>query len=284
MDRDTISVEDAVQVFGLSPDFSLTDLKNRYRDVARRVHPDKGGSPELFNTVNECYKVLCLEHRARTGFARHDQLKMEFDADVSRYDSAGRRVAENFSIAQFNEVFEKTKVADEVYGSGYGDWLTSEEDFVSESKAPKLNPKCGTDAFNRAFERAAPPPKEERSLIVRPLDANCGSSLALTELGGESTSDFSFDGGYDCRLAHSSRRLAGNARARPSYSSTTPGRIEAEREADMARGLSDAELAALASQQDKEKQIDEARRQVEMTRHYRRAEAHASANRMFLTN
>ncbi|KAH9830970.1 uncharacterized protein C8Q71DRAFT_799187 [Rhodofomes roseus] len=41
-----------------SPDASDADLKKAYRKKALRLHPDKGGDPELFKEVTQAYQVL----------------------------------------------------------------------------------------------------------------------------------------------------------------------------------------------------------------------------------
>lgn len=42
----------------VSPDASDSDLKKAYRKKALRLHPDKGGDPELFKEVTHAYEVL----------------------------------------------------------------------------------------------------------------------------------------------------------------------------------------------------------------------------------
>ncbi|KAJ7210317.1 Hsp40-like protein, subfamily A, member 4, partial [Mycena pura] len=42
----------------VSPTASDSDLKKAYRKKALRLHPDKGGDPELFKEVTHAYEVL----------------------------------------------------------------------------------------------------------------------------------------------------------------------------------------------------------------------------------
>lgn len=278
-----ISIQDALDVFSLPPDFDIEKLKRSYRTVALRVHPDRGGNADLFRTVNECFRVLCLEHNSRSGGAMHDQLKRDFDADIRTYDSTGRKDVE-FNIEQFNSVFEQTRIDDGIRDSGYGNWLQSDEDLPSSRAQPKLNPSVGTDAFNRAFENSVPAPKNtETSIIVRPADITCGSSLWLTELGTDSVDDYSAGNAFDCRIAHSTQRLADpSAMQMANHRSMTPEQVEAQRSADLSRGLSFHESETLRREEQREARLDAARREREMNKHGRFAAAHAEANRMFL--
>lgn len=271
-----ITVADALEVFSLSPSFSIDELRKAYRLIALRVHPDRGGSEELFNTVNECFNVLSLEHNSRSGGALHDQLKRNFDADITTYDASNRRDV-NFSLEQFNQVFEQTKVEDEIQNKGYDRWFRDAEDAMQ----PSLNPKCGRDAFNSAFEKSVPESKEERSIIVRPVDLFESSSLMLTELGGNEIDDFSVSGAFDCRAAYTTQRVSRSA-GENKHSRLTPDQISAQREADIAKGLSHAERSALEAEVAREKRLDDARREVEMARHSQRAAAHADANKIML--
>lgn len=273
-----ISVSEALEVFSLPPDFDLPDLKKAYRTVALRVHPDHGGKAELFRTVNECFRVLCLEHNSRSGGAMHDQLRRDFDADVRSYDSATRRDTQ-FDIGRFNAVFENTQPG--VADTGYGEWLKTDQD-LPQAARPRLSQGAGADAFNRAFESSVPLPEAgETAVIVRPLDVTCGSSLWLTELGADAVDDYSRGGAFDCRIAHTTQRLAAPAPAR-TPGLVTPAEAEARRAADLSRGLSEQEAEALRREDQRAAMLDAARREREMARHGRLSAAHADANRMFL--
>jgi len=46
------------ELLEVSPDATEADLKKAYRKKALRLHPDKGGDPELFKEVTHAYEVL----------------------------------------------------------------------------------------------------------------------------------------------------------------------------------------------------------------------------------
>ncbi len=50
----------ALEEFGLSERVSLCQIKERYRDLARRYHPDHGAEsdPEKIRRINEAYRIL----------------------------------------------------------------------------------------------------------------------------------------------------------------------------------------------------------------------------------
>lgn len=46
------------ELFSLSPDASLVDLRQRYRTLSLTHHPDRGGSTEQMAELNQAYRVL----------------------------------------------------------------------------------------------------------------------------------------------------------------------------------------------------------------------------------
>ena len=56
---------DALRCLGLDDSDSLTwrDIKKRYRELAHKMHPDRGGSSEKFIELREAYEVLTLKYK-----------------------------------------------------------------------------------------------------------------------------------------------------------------------------------------------------------------------------
>jgi curved DNA-binding protein CbpA len=50
----------ALEEFGFSERVSLGQIKERYRDLVRRYHPDRGveSDPEKIRRINEAYRIL----------------------------------------------------------------------------------------------------------------------------------------------------------------------------------------------------------------------------------
>ena len=55
---ETMSLDEARKIFGVSESVSLKDLKSAYRRLAKEFHPDLGGSNVAFRQVNEAYEHL----------------------------------------------------------------------------------------------------------------------------------------------------------------------------------------------------------------------------------
>lgn len=48
----------AIEFFNLKNKVSIKSLKKKYRELAKELHPDKGGESERMKKLNECYKAL----------------------------------------------------------------------------------------------------------------------------------------------------------------------------------------------------------------------------------
>lgn len=50
--------DDLYKILGVKKKASKQEIKNAYRDKAKKAHPDKGGDKEEFNKITRAYKIL----------------------------------------------------------------------------------------------------------------------------------------------------------------------------------------------------------------------------------
>jgi hypothetical protein len=61
-----IDAKDPYRQLGVSPTDSAERIRERYRELARLVHPDRGGSQERMQQINEAYeKIVSMRERRR---------------------------------------------------------------------------------------------------------------------------------------------------------------------------------------------------------------------------
>jgi biopolymer transport protein ExbB/TolQ len=53
-----ISKEEAYKILGLEKDASINEVKDRYKELIKYNHPDKGGSEYLASLINEAKNIL----------------------------------------------------------------------------------------------------------------------------------------------------------------------------------------------------------------------------------
>ena len=49
---------DYYQVLGVDKNADVKMIKRKYRELARKHHPDRGGDPEMFKKIAEAYEIL----------------------------------------------------------------------------------------------------------------------------------------------------------------------------------------------------------------------------------
>lgn len=139
------------KVLKLDENFTIEQLKKNYKELAFANHPDKGGSEDLFNLVNSCFKKLMKVYKAREeGKRSFMELKSEFNAHMNQetimahneFNTTYNPLINNYeqleklkeeisnnknndnkmkglTMAQFNTLYEKTRI-EEANDKGYG--------------------------------------------------------------------------------------------------------------------------------------------------------------------
>jgi len=203
-------LHEAYQLLGIDDTKPLTHeaLKSAYKRAAVKTHPDKGGSPELFDAVTRAFLYIqeILEKLIpKTG---KDGKDARFSVSVTPEEAMKARgiihqtapadknamkledappVALNpkkLDMNVFNKLFEENKLPDPDKDDGYGDWLKDQSDTHGTQAAMKG--KYNADVFNRTFEeeakRAAAAPQNQLSKYRPPSEMILAPGFG-TELG-----------------------------------------------------------------------------------------------------
>ena len=129
-------LNDLLNLFQLPFHFEELDLKQAKKMVLK-THPDKSGlDKEYFLFFSQAYKYLLKIYSLRqsstttnTEYEKDDLWENEhnvlIDGKISSMDQKDYN-------KWFNETFEKMKMKDDVEETGYGDWLKSNDDIVTD--------------------------------------------------------------------------------------------------------------------------------------------------------
>ena len=81
----TMAAKDYYKILGVSKDASADDIKNAYRNLAHKYHPDKGGDAEKFKEINEAYQILSNKDKR----SQYDQFGQAFDGQMGGQSAGG---------------------------------------------------------------------------------------------------------------------------------------------------------------------------------------------------
>lgn len=202
---------DPYKVLNVSPDFTLEELKNSFKQLAVKYH----SNANTIDMIKKCYMQLIVDYKARS---KSSAPPVQIPDD------------RKFNIHRFNQVFEQNKVEDSYETLGYEEWINSH---------PAEEYKGGGAIVN----------KKEPQPLQMEIHGLGGTSFY--ELGMDGVSDFSGNtesslNFMDYRLAHSTSKLVDEKYVKmPNYK--TMKEIEAER-SSMSYNLTEKDLARMAKE------------------------------------
>ena len=131
LDIDNYSMNDILNLFNLTHDFTKADLTKAKKQVLR-THPDKSKlDKEYFLFFTKAYKLVLQVYEFRNNSdVKASQTSTTY---VTEKDEDKKKELEPFMKKEnfnewFNELFEKTHLSNLDNSSGYGEWLKSDED------------------------------------------------------------------------------------------------------------------------------------------------------------
>jgi hypothetical protein len=167
-------IDEVLQLFGFLTLDEVTPegLKRAFKVNIIRAHPDKGGSPELFDKMLNSYMFLTeTVQRVYGGRATLQNIITPDELKGLRPDEIVNRFLEEFENKYFNTKFEEVHKSE---GHGYQDWLKnkSEETNLIDGEFGDATQKPPTfifnelQDFNKAFEENVKKNKPEPSAII----------------------------------------------------------------------------------------------------------------------
>ena len=201
---------DPFKLLNVSRTFTLPELREQYKRIALQVHPDKGGSNELFQLVTHSYKKL-LKYYNKKIEKNWDDLREEAREEARRH----MEPVQSKSMDKFNHVFEEQRIRG-AYDVGYGDRMAASSAAREDIEVPPPAKGFKLKNFNKAFEKhaATTAPTTKIQVYKPPEPTPVSKTLAYSELGVDRVKDFSGDNEslkrlnyMDYMAAHSTTRL-----------------------------------------------------------------------------
>jgi len=208
---------DPYKILNVDKNCSVAQLRDAFKRVAIKVHPDKGGNDEMFNVVVESYKTIYKKLKSETGDKDFNELKnesiLEFKNTKKTKNVSFKEenaTNEEFST-KFNKVFDENRFVGSAVDDGYGQFMSQ-----SSKQRDDIDIKKSVNNFkdfNNAFDSQEVMNKD---IIIykEPEPLTMSKSLAFNELGDDKIDDFSSDttnntniGYCDYMKAHTTNKL-----------------------------------------------------------------------------
>jgi hypothetical protein len=132
---------------------NLTQLKEKYKKLMFMHHPDRGGSIENFNKLNDTIINITKLQKYYKNNQTHNSLRNNFNkSNQTSQKTSNINMGKKFSIDKFNKIYNTNKMSfreDEGYGSIMGKSSKAREDI---NITPLGKGKISKDQFNREFK------------------------------------------------------------------------------------------------------------------------------------
>ena len=112
---------EAWQILGLDPSTPIDQVRYRFRKLALKYHPDKGGSQYIFDQIKNAYKDILTFHASLNQKGHFDLRGQSQEAlhEQSQQQYRGYLDPNNLSMDRFNNFFEQHRLEDPLE-NGYG--------------------------------------------------------------------------------------------------------------------------------------------------------------------
>lgn len=153
-------LNDLLSLFKLPFHFKEADLK-KAKKIVLKTHPDISRlDKEYFLFFSQAYKYLLKIHQLRqsstTTNTEYDKDELWSNEHSVLIDGKLKTMSQEEYTDWFNSTFEKMRMKDDTDETGYGDWLKSNDDLVSETVT-------STDQMNEYIQNKK---KQLRALVV----------------------------------------------------------------------------------------------------------------------
>ena len=184
----------ALKIFQLPKKYSEMQLKNTYKELVLRFHPDRGGDNNKFQLINKCYTYLLKQLELEIKDAQFEQLKNQSTQFIEKQEThqSINIDKDNFDVNQFNQVFSDNKLEYDEDRAGYSDWMNHNKyDTTDINQHKELSGKFSVQNFNQVFSQNSNTDKMELVEYKDPIPTEMNNNLSFSEIDDQSKDDYS---------------------------------------------------------------------------------------------
>jgi len=172
-------------ILGIPENANSNEIKQAYRKLANKHHPDKGGNPDLFDLINKAFNTVLrrAESIKPKEKIEHNDLKKQSKTFFKKKTNVD--VKKSFNLDKFNTVYEENKIKNP-YDKGYSDW---KEDIVNENV--NMSNNINSSTFNSAFNESRKMNNYNKQIqTYEEPQALASGQLNFTEIGLDDINSF----------------------------------------------------------------------------------------------
>jgi hypothetical protein len=198
------------KILEIDKDYNPKTLKDQYKIMAMKYHPDKGGDADVFKEITQSYIYLLKKYKENLPDKQIYELKNDFE-DFTKTQSNNTNILmqdSNFNLNQFNNIFNDnfTKTT-----KGYGDFLKNGTvDSPIENDSYIFSDTFNVNVFNKIFNTKTKKQKKDTIIVYKEPATVFQSNNGYSELDEDDelddyTSGFTFNSKIqytDCKKAY----------------------------------------------------------------------------------
>ena len=199
------------KILEIDKDYTPKTLKEQYKNMAMKYHPDKGGDADVFKEITQSYIYLLKKYKENLPDKQIYELKNDFE-DFTKEQSGSKNILmrdSNFNINQFNGIFDDnfTKTT-----KGYADFLKNGHETIKEDNNSYIfSETFNINVFNKIFNTKTKKTKKDTVIVYKEPETVFQSNNGYSELDEDDeledyTSGFTFNSKIqytDCKRAYS---------------------------------------------------------------------------------
>ena len=195
------------KILEIDKNYTLDELKSKYKEMAFKFHPDKGGDTEIFKEITQSYIYLLKKYKENIPDKQIYELKEDFNDFMNQPKKKNILMKNNnFDLNNFNNIFENNTCREL---KGHGDFMKTG---INETKKDTyvFSDKFNISIFNKIFNQTTKKIDKQQIQVYKEPSTIFQSNSGYSELDGDDKEDFTSGFTFnqkmhftDCKKAYS---------------------------------------------------------------------------------
>ena len=191
---DENKLQNSLKVFQLDKNYTEVQLKNSYRNLVLKYHPDRGGDIQKFQYITQCYDYLTEQLKLKIQDAQFYELKNQSNTFIDKqatYQNVNMD-KDNFNTEKFNQIFSENRMETEENKGGYGNWMKENAYTTTDiNKNSAMVGRFSNNKFNQEFSKNVSRDRMEIVEYKDPVPTPLKQNIAYSEIDDTQKSDYS---------------------------------------------------------------------------------------------